>query len=123
MPNGTSAPGKVLPPPVVQVRVSTIVAGAVTVGVAWAVLRAAAGILAAGTLPAQLTGRPSVPSVQVAAGVADRPPAFDVGGGLGLGDGLGAAGAAPAGAATSQAAMHSTTAQTVPMRACRFNWD
>jgi hypothetical protein len=65
-----------------------------------------------------LTGRPSVPSVQVAVGVADRPPpGVDVGGGLGLGDGLGAEGAALAGAATSQAAMHSTTVQIVPMSA------
>ncbi len=36
-PNGTSAPGKVFPPPEVQVRVSTILAGLVTgaVTLAW----------------------------------------------------------------------------------------
>jgi hypothetical protein len=66
IPNGTSAPGKVFPPPVVHVRVSTRVAGFVTGCVTGAVFVAPEGSLFLGTLPGQLTGFPFEPLVQTA---------------------------------------------------------
>ena len=113
-----------MPPPVVQVRVSTVVAGVVTVGEDCALLRAAAGIFAAGTPPAQFTGSPSEPSVHVAGGVAFWPfwPFWPFGVDVGAEELLGPGGAAFAGAATIQAAKHSTTVQIVPMSARRCDW-
>src|SRR4029453_4259058 len=67
IPNGTSAPGKVFPPPVVQVRVSTSGAGSVTGCVTSAWFLAPAGSLDAGTGPGQWTGCPFSPFVHAAA--------------------------------------------------------
>src|SRR5205823_1503728 len=75
-----------------------------------------------GTWPGQFTGRPSEPSVHVAGGTADWLFDVDVGAGLGADELLGPGGAALAGAATNQAAKHSTTVQIVAMRARRCDW-
>ena len=60
MPNGASAPGKVLPPPEVQVRVSTRLARLPLAGAVVTVvrLRDPAGRREAGTGLAQCVGRP-----------------------------------------------------------------
>ncbi len=107
MPNGTSAPGNELPPPVVHVRVSTSWAGSVTGVVTTAWLFALAGSLDVGSWLGQLTGRPSSPSVHTMSGwaAAVEPLDLAVGGGLGLG-----LGAAVAGAAVRNVAMPSTAA-------------
>src|SRR6185437_4684220 len=65
-PNGTSAPGKVFPPPEVQVRVSTIAAGSVTglVTVAW--FLAPRGSAETGSLAGQLLRCPDEVMVQCA---------------------------------------------------------
>jgi hypothetical protein len=65
MPNGTSAPGKVFPPPLVQVRVSTIVAGLLTADETVDRFRAPAGMRDADTGLAQVDSRPFAPRVQV----------------------------------------------------------
>src|SRR5262249_55761220 len=98
MPNGTSAPGNVLPPPLDQVRVSTSCARSVGAWSTVAVLRAPAGRFALATGPGQLTTRPSDPAVHTAREVLALPVAgaalgVDVGLGAGLGGALGAAAA------------------------------
>src|SRR6266545_6097839 len=105
MPNGTSAPGNVLPPPVVHVRVSTSWAGSVTGAVTTAWLFALAGSLDAGSWPGQLTGRPFSPSVHTMSVGAAAVEPLDFADGAGLGLGLGAA---VAGAAVRHVAMPST---------------
>src|SRR3954471_9476568 len=65
MPYGTSAPGKVLPPPVVHVRVSTSEAGSLTVARVEVSL-AALGSALAGRGLGQLIRRPSGALTQVA---------------------------------------------------------
>jgi hypothetical protein len=96
MPNGTSAPGNVFPPPVVQVRVSTCVAGAVTGAVTRVWFFALAGSFDAGTGAGQWTGRPCGPLVHAAGDVASEPLAGVAwpGVGEGLGPGVAMAGAA-----------------------------
>src|SRR5262249_12676592 len=64
IPNGTSAPGNVLPPPLVHVRVSTSVAGSLTGWVSGVVLRAPAGRFPGGTGLGQSAGLPSGPLAQ-----------------------------------------------------------
>jgi hypothetical protein len=65
MPNGTSAPGKVFPPPLVQVRVSTIVAGSLTADETSDRFRAPAGRRDAASGLAQADRRPAAVWVQV----------------------------------------------------------
>src|SRR5579859_1620072 len=66
MPNGTSAPGKVFPPPLVQVRVSTRLARSFTGAVTLAWSFAPGGSCAGRTAWAQDTSRPWEFWVQVA---------------------------------------------------------
>ena len=116
MPNGTSAPGNVFPPPVVHVRVSTIGAGSVTAWVTVAWFFAPAGSLVAGTAPGQWTGRPFDPLVQAAVSDPALPgfvPAPDPAPADGLGFGPAAAGVALNNAAPPRmaAATRPTTAR------------
>jgi hypothetical protein len=115
IPNGASAPGKVFPPPVVHVRVSTSGAGSVTACVTTARFFAPAGSLEAGTGPGQLTGCPFGPLVHAAG---ETEPVLALAGTvgtleLGLGAGLGPASAA-AGAAVKDAATPRTAAAIGP---------
>src|SRR5947209_6912584 len=100
MPNGTSAPGNVLPPLLVQVRVSTSVAGAPTVDSVALFLAPAGswGWLSAGGHEATL---PSTPFLQLTGGdfapASLTTPSAEPGGGLavGLGPAVAARAAAP----------------------------
>src|SRR5215472_763228 len=105
MPNGTSAPGKVLPPPLVHVRVSTSVAGSLTGWLSGVVLRAPAGRFPGRTGLGQSVGLPFgplahgtiVPLPFASAGAAVLGLAVDGGApGLGAGDGSAWAVAIPA---------------------------
>src|SRR3954467_12190407 len=91
MPKGTIAPGNVLPPPLVQVRVSTSAAGLLIGAVTVAVLRAPAGRFAFGTGFGQSTRCPSEPFAQTTGfvGVAAVPAADRCGAGLGVAGPLG----------------------------------
>jgi hypothetical protein len=98
IPNGTSAPGNVFPPPVVHVRVSTSAAGAVTDCATRAWFFAPVGSFDAGTGAGQWTGRPGGPLVHAAGeGIAASGTfvgTLELGLGTGLWPGAAAAGAA-----------------------------
>src|SRR6266567_5603329 len=113
IPNGTSAPGKVFPPPVVHVRVSTRGAGSVTGCVTCAWFFALAGSLDAGTGSGQWTGCPFGPLVHAAGGTVSALLGLVATLELGLGAGLGL-GAAAAGAALKDVAPPRTVAATSP---------
>src|ERR1700735_5160721 len=94
MPNGTSAPGEVFPPPLVQVRVSTSAAGSLTGWLTTAEFRAPAGSFALASGFAQSVTRPSSASSQAVRWCAGRVAADGADGGraemglLGPGRGL-----------------------------------
>src|SRR2546423_1319972 len=98
IPKGTSAPGKVLPPPVVHVLVSTSEAGSVIGCVIRAWFLAPAGSLDAGTGPGQLIRCPFGPLVHTAGGAVEplsgSVGTLDLGLGAELGPGVADAGAA-----------------------------
>jgi len=119
MPNGTSAPGNVLPPPLVQVRVSTSAARLLTGWLSVEVFFAPAGSLLRGTGRGQLMRWPLAVVVQAVpwllpgllafmavpeAGLALPPLTGALGPGLGLVDGLGVVLAVAAGATASTSA-------------------
>src|ERR1700735_5224576 len=72
MPNGTSAPGEVFPPPLVQVRVSTSAAGSPTGWLTTAEFRAPAGSFALASGFAQSVTWPSSASSQAVRWCAGR---------------------------------------------------
>ncbi len=115
MPNGTSAPGNVLPPPVVQVRVSTSCArledctGALTF--AW--LRAPAGICDAARGLGQFPSRPDAVLTQTPNPVVG-PLCM-----LGLGRWVVVA-ATPGATATTKAVISATTVDAASARSQRF---
>ncbi len=126
MPKGTIAPGKVLPPPLVHVRVSTNCAGLLTGALTMAELRAPLGRSDFGVTLGQFTRCPSAPFAQATwvPGVrAAWPPG--VGGGLGVDEalGLGLAGLEGAAAATAfppTSAVAASAATTADIRTRRW---